>query len=479
MTVAVLWCFMINSSSDRLVAKLREWIALAPAGTQLPSTRQLVAEHELSPVTVQKALRTLIAQGLVESRPGIGTFVRSIPVTRPNDYGWQTAALGAIRNPLPQVHPSQRSFPNDVIALHSGYPDRELLPQRLVKSAFARVARSDSVLHRTEAAGLPELQAWFASELNEHLLPGLAAPTSRDVVILPGSQSGLSSIFRSLVGRGEPMLIESPTYWGAIMAAAQVGVTLIPVPSGPHGPDTEELERAFERTGARAFYAHPNFANPTGAQWSAPVAERVLEIVKEHGAFLVEDDWAKDFGISTDSSPLAARDDTGHVVYLRSLTKSVSPAVRVAGLIARGPARDRILADNQAQSMYVSGPLQAVALDVVSQPGWRSHLRSLRQQLAHRRDQLILALSQHVTDAQLQSVPAGGLNLWVQLPDETNLHQLERDCETRKLAISAGASWFPAEEAGKFLRLNYSGPNPGAFDEGARILGEELRSQWS
>ncbi len=429
-------------------------------------------------MTVQKALRTLISQGLVESRPGIGTFVRSVPVTRPNDYAWQTAALGTPRNHLPQVHPTQRAFPNDVIALHSGYPDHELLPQRLVKSAFARIARTESVLQRTEAAGLPELQAWFASELNEHLMPGLGAPTARDVVILPGSQSGLGSIFRALVGEGEPMLIESPTYWGAIMAASQVGVTLIPVPAGPHGPDTEELDRAFERTGARAFYAHPNFANPTGAQWPATVAERVLEIVKARGAFLIEDDWAKDFGISTESSPLAARDDTGHVVYLRSLTKSVSPAVRVAGLIARGPARDRILADNQAQSMYVSGPLQAVALDVVTQPGWGTHLRSLRTQLANRRDQLIGALDRHVPQAHLQSVPSGGLNLWVQLPDGTNLRQLERDCESRRLAIAAGASWFPAEESGQFLRLNYSGPNPGAFDEGARILGEALNIQW-
>lgn len=469
---------MINSSSERLVSKLREWISTAPTGAQLPSTRQLVADYELSPVTVQKALRTLITQGLIESRPGIGTFVRSIPVTRPNDYGWQTAALGATRNHLPQVHPSQRVLPNDVIALHSGYPDRELLPQRLVKSAFARVARTESVLLRTEPAGLPELQAWFASELNEHLLPGLSAPTARDVVILPGSQSGLGSIFRALVGEGEPMLIESPTYWGAIMAAAQVGVSLVPVPTGPNGPDTDELDRALERTGARAFYAHPNFANPTGAQWSPLVSERVLEIVKARGAFLIEDDWAKDFGISTESSPMAARDDTGHVVYLRSLTKSVSPAVRVAGLIARGPARDRILADNQAQSMYVSGPLQAVALDVVTQPGWGTHLRSLRQQLTNRRDQLINALHRHVPEAHLQSVPPGGLNLWAQLPDGTNLRQLEQDCETRKLAIAAGGSWFPAEESGQFLRLNYSGPNPGVFDEGARILGEALRSQY-
>lgn len=466
---------MINSSSENLVLILRNWISRAPAGTQLPSTRQLVAEHALSPVTVQKALRSLIAQGLIESRPGIGTFVRQVPVTRPQDFSWQTAALGTPRQKLPEIHPSQRTLPNDFISLHSGYPDRELLPERLVKSAFSRVARSESVLQRTDAAGLPALQTWFAAELAEHMLPGLSAPSARDVIILPGSQSGLGSIFRALVGEGQPMLIESPTYWGAILAAAQVGVTLVPIPGGPQGPDTLELDRAFERTGARAFYAHPNFANPTGAQWSPEVSERVLKIVKARGAFLIEDDWAKDFGISSDSSPLAGREDHGHVLYLRSLTKSLSPAVRVAGLIARGPARERILADHQAQSMYVSGPLQAVALDVVSQPGWKTHIKSLRQQLKNRRDLLIDSLAQHVPEAHLQQIPPGGLNLWVQLPDGIDLLRLERECETRKLAIAPGASWFPAEESGKYLRLNYSGPNPGAFDEAGRILGQALR----
>ncbi|MEU0515716.1 PLP-dependent aminotransferase family protein, partial [Amycolatopsis sp. NPDC006125] len=365
---------MSDDSSSRIVARLREWIATAEPGAKLPSTRALVAEYAASPVTVQKALRTLAAQGVVESRPGVGTFVRAVRVARANDYGWQTAALGSPPHRVPRVSTALRTVPNDVIALHSGYPDRELLPERLVRAAFARAARGASAVSRPPAAGLPELQAWFAAEL------GPAAPG--DVVVFPGSQSGLSAAFRGLVGAGAPLVLESPTYWGAILAAAQAGVRVVPVPSGPRGPDPDELDRAFRHTGARAFYAQPNFANPTGARWPAELGEEVLGVVREHGAFLIEDDWAHDFGIAADVVPLAARDDRGHVVYLRSLTKSVSPAVRVAGIIARGAARERILASAQGESMYVSGLLQAVALDVVTQPGWRTHLRGVRRQLA-------------------------------------------------------------------------------------------------
>ncbi|MHD0175148.1 winged helix-turn-helix domain-containing protein, partial [Corynebacterium diphtheriae] len=100
--VALSSIFMSHSSSDRIAQALREWVASAPAGTRLPSTRELVAHHEASPVTVQKALRMLMGQGLIESRPGVGTFVCTAPVARPQDYGWQTAALGSPQRSLPR-----------------------------------------------------------------------------------------------------------------------------------------------------------------------------------------------------------------------------------------------------------------------------------------------------------------------------------------------------------------------------------------
>lgn len=468
---------MSNSSSDRIASALRKWIASAPEGAQLPSTRRLVSEFEASPVTVQKALKALIGQGLIESRPGVGTFVRAIRTARPNDYGWQTAALGSPQHRIPNLSSALRTAPNDVIALHSGYPDKELLPERLVRAAFTRAARSEAAVSRPPTAGLPELQSWFASELGSLTPSGLTPPVASDVIVLPGSQSGLSTLFRTLVGAGQPLLIESPSYWGALLAAAQVGVQLVPIPSGPSGPSPDDLDRAFAQTGARAFYAQPNFANPTGGQWSAELGDSVLGIVREHGAFLIEDDWAHDFGITTDSAPIAARDDSGHVVYLRSLTKSVSPSVRVAGLIARGPARDRILADTGAQAMYVSAALQAVAVDVVTQPAWRTHLRSVRQQLTARRDLLVTALREYAPATHLEAVPRGGLNLWVRFPDETNLHRLARDCEAQRVIVAAGDDWFPAEPTGRYLRLNYSGPNPGAFAEAARVIGHALASE--
>lgn len=465
---------MTNDSSARIVVALRQWIAAAPPGARLPSTRTLVAEHAASAATVQRAIRSLSAAGLVETRPGTGSFTRATRVARPLEYGWQTAALRSPFSRVPPLPSAMRSAAHGAIALHSGYPDRELLPERLVRAAITRAGRSDAAVLRSPAAGMPELQGWFAAELGSAMPVGITPPAASDVIVLPGSQSGLSAIFRALIPPGEPLLIESPTYWGALLAAAQAGVRSVPVPSGPHGPDPDDLARAFRESGSRVFYGQPNYANPTGAQWSAALREQILAVIRTHGAFLVEDDWAHDFGISTDATPVAAHDDSGHVIYLRSLTKSLSPSIRIAAVIARGPARERILADRSAESMYVSGLLQAVALDVVTSPGWQSQLRSLRPQLRARRDLLLASFREHVPSAHIDRVPAGGLNLWARLPDETDLKRLVRDCEAAGVLIAAGTEWFPAEPVGKYLRLNYSGANPGAFPEGARILGDVL-----
>lgn len=429
-----------------------------------------MAEYGASPVTVQKAMQQLVRLGLVESRPGSGTFVRAAPAARAVDYGWQTAALGTAPGGLAGLSSTQRTVAPDAIGLHSGYPAAELLPERLVRQAIVRAARSDAALTRSPAAGLAELQAWFAAELASAAPSGIVPASPRDALVISGSQSGLSSIFRAVVGVGQPLLIESPSYWGAMLAAAQAGVVLVPIPSGPDGPDPDEVERAFAQTGARAFYAQPTFANPTGAQWPTATGQAVLEAVRRHGAFLIEDDWAHDLGIDAEPRPVAASDDDGHVVYLRSLTKSASPALRVAAVIARGPARDRILADRAAESMYVSGLLQAAALDVVTQPAWRTHLRGFREQLRVRRDLLISSLAAHAPSAQVESVPAGGLNLWVRLPDGTDIGQVVRDCEVRGLIIAPGSEWFPAEPSGSYVRLNYANADPARFPEAAGIL---------
>lgn len=467
---------MDNDSSGRIVEGIRTWIRTAPPGARLPSTRRLVADYGASPVTVQKALRTLAAAGLVETRPGVGTFVRTARTTRSPDYGWQSAALGAPRAVLPRTAGPLRTAPDDAVALHSGYPEPGLLPERLVRTALVRAARGAAATARPPTSGLPELRAWFATEVAAATPAARSTPSATDVVIVPGSQSGLTSIFRSLVAPGQPLLVESPTYWGAILAAHQAGVRPVPVGGDDGGPDPAQLNRALRETGARALYVQPSFANPTGIQWSPDRAQAVLDVVRQHDAFLVEDDWAHDFGIDTSAVPVAASDESGHVVYLRSLTKSMSPSIRVGAVVARGPVLERLVADRSAESLYVSALLQQAALEVVTDPGWRTHLRRLRGQLRERRDLLLDSLRRHAPELRVDRTPAGGLHLWARLPDGTDLAHLVRDCEDRGVWVASGDEWFPTEPSGPYLRLNFSGPDPARYPEAARAVAASLEA---
>lgn len=454
---------------------LRRLSAGLRPGMKLPSTRNLVAELSVSPVTVQRAVQNLVSEGLIETRPGAGNFIAKQRGRGKSDFSWQTTALGPTHRTA-RVGSIMSSVPEGSIALHSGYPTAELLPLRLLRAALIRSSRSDAIQERPPTAGLPELRTWFANELANGSGASAAAPDKNDVVITPGGQSALSSIFRALAAPGAAIVMESPTYWGAIAAARQAGLRIIPVASGPSAPAPESLEAAIRSSGAKVFYAQPQFHNPTGYQWTDAESEAIMSVMRATGAYLIEDDWAHDFAIDSPSKPLASEDPDGHVVYVRSLTKSVSPAIRVAAIVAKGPAMQRIQTDRTVDHLYVSGLLQSAALDVVTQPGWRSHNKQMIRQLRQRRDDLAALVARHLGKETLTQLPKGGLNLWLQLPDSVDALQLSQRCEGLGLLISPGPEWFPEEPPGQFIRLNYSGPHAERNEEAVRILASAMNS---
>jgi DNA-binding transcriptional MocR family regulator len=454
---------MSDDSTSAIERHLRRLVESHPAGERLPSTRTLVAEHSASPLTVQRAVQRLVGEGLIETRPGAGSFVARPRAVRHADFAWQTTALGEARAETSAVGTAMASVAPSVVAMHSGYPTEELLPGRLVRAALARAARGASALTRGDIDGQPELRSWFAGEISATAASAPSPVSADDVMITPGGQSALSSIFRALAMPGDAVIMESPTYWGAIAAARQAGLRVIPVARGAHAPSAAELDDAFASSGARLFYAQPHFANPTGALWKREERRDIMSVVRARGAYLIEDDWAHDFAIEGDVQPLLADDADGHVVYIRSLTKSLSPSLRVGAVIARGPALARIQADRTVDDLYVSGVLQSAAVDVLRDPGWRSHLGRLRIQLRDRRDELARQVEAHLGADVLTHLPRGGLNLWVRLADNVDVTGLVERSSKAGVMVAPGADWFPAEPTGAFIRLNYSGARPEQF----------------
>jgi DNA-binding transcriptional MocR family regulator len=458
-----------DNASERVVEDLRATAVTSAPGARLPSVRDLMARHRAGPQTVQRAIARLAEEGLVDPRPGRGTFVAA-PVAEPEvtapDLDWQALALGEGAADASALHTMMRLPPSGAIALSSGYPDESLQPTGLLAAALGRAARRPGAWARVPTEGVDRLRAWFASEAG-----GLFR--AHDVVVTPGAQAGLSTVMRVLAGPGVPVLVESPTFLGTIAAARMAGGRVVPVPVDRGGVRTDLLEAAFRATGAKVCVCQPLYANPHGASLALDRRAELLRIVRDAGAFLVEDDYARDLPLDDDPPPPLASDDRdGHVVYLRSLTKAAAPGLRVGAIAARGAAGARIRAARVVDDFIVAGPLQEAALDLVASPAWRRHRRTTAAALIERRDLLVAAIRRHVPGARVELVPRGGFSLWVGLPDGLDDVAVAAAAEREGVIVSPGRPWFPAEAPGPYLRLTFAAAPAAELDRGARILGE-------
>ncbi|KAK1183325.1 PLP-dependent aminotransferase family protein [Streptomyces sp. NBS 14/10] len=470
-----------RSSVAELASILRAELNRYSPGEKLPSSRALVDRYRVSPVTVSRALAALRAEGLVVTRPGAGAFRATRPrageeAPRPGDTSWQEVALS--------VETSGESVPRSVDAsgvlmtlavpppgaleLHGGYLHPSLQPERALAAALARAGRRPGAWDRPPIEGLPELRAWFAAEIGG----GALAPS--EVLITAGGQSALTTALRALAPPGAPVLVESPTYPGAIAAARAFGLRPVPVPVDADGVRTDLLEQALRTSGARVFLCQPLFQNPTGAVLSAERRREVLRVAREAGAFVIEDDFARRLA-HEDAGPLpatlAADDPDGVVVHVCSLTKVTSASLRVGALTARGPALERLRAIQVVDSFFVPRPLQEAALELVGSPAWTRHLRTVAAELRIRREALATGVRRDFPELALRHVPPGGFHLWLRLPDGADEAALTAAAQRAGVAVAPGRPYFCAEPPAPHLRLGFaSAASAGELAEGLRRL---------
>lgn len=458
-----------DNTEGRITTAVRAAAASLPPGSCLPSVRTLMAAHHASPVTVQRAIARLAAEGVVEARPGRGTFVAAAAPSAPAaDLSWQQVPLPGVALDTCGLDELLALAPPGAIVLSSGYMEPSLQPVAALGAALGRAGRRPGAWGRLPVEGLPELRAWFALQAGGEL-------AGHDVVISSGGQSALGTTFRALGTPGDTVLVESPTYNGALAAARAAGLRTVAVPADADGIRTDLLADALERTGARILYVQPAFANPHGATLSAARRPEVMAIARAAGAFVVEDHWASDLAIDGDPPPpLVADDPDGHVVHLRSLTKSAAPGLRIAAVAARGAAGARLRAARVVDDFFVSGPLQHAALDLVSSSAWRTHKRRLRAGLRERRDALAAAVTRELPQLELGPLPRGGLHLWARLPDGLDDEDVARRAAAIGVVVSPGRRWFPGDAPAPHLRLTFAAEPAARLAEGAARLASVL-----
>jgi DNA-binding transcriptional MocR family regulator len=462
-----------DSSIDRVGSALRECARAMRPGERLPSTRELTARYGVSPVTLSRALAALAAEGVLVTRPGSGTYVaeRAMRAVEPPDLSWQTLTLGDRTVDATSVAFLLQTEPAGTVSLAGGYPHPSLLPNRALGAALARAGRRPDASERPPPAGIPALRAWFARSLG-------AAVAPEDVLVTGGAQAALSAAFRAIVPSGAPVLLESPTYIGAIAVARAARLRTVPVPTDEQGVQPDQLAAAFAATGARLFYCQPTFHNPTGTVLASHRRGQVLAAAREAGAFVIEDDFARWLSHERPAPPPLLADDTdGRVVHIASLTKASSPNLRVGALIARGPVAERLRALRLVDDFFVPRVLQEAALELVSAPAWRGHLSRLAAALAERRAALSAALTDQLPDVLVNRLPVGGLHLWARLPDHVDDLALAAQARAAGVLVGPGRPYFCAEPPAAYVRLSFAAVrNVGELRQGVHRLANALGS---
>jgi DNA-binding transcriptional MocR family regulator len=456
-----------------LTRALREIVASGAPGQRLPSVRTLQQRHGVSPLTVQSAVRELAAEGLVVARPGSGTFIAQAP--RPaglaaglSDTSWQQAALAG--EALPDVTQTLSLFTKPaagVIRLTGGYLDESLVPSAALTASMGRALRRPGTWGRASLEGNEGLRQWFAREIG-----GVDAS---NVIVTSGGQAALSIAIRALARPGESIVMESPSYTGAISIARSYGLDIAAVPVDERGMRTDLLPGILERSGARVVLTQPLFGNPSGTTLAPERRAELMGIAERHGVFVIEDDYAHDLAIESGAPPsLASSDPHGHVVHIRSLTKPVAAGLRVAALTAKGAAYARLRSAKSLEDFYVAGPLQETAADFLNSPAWATHKRRVSAALALRRDTLVSSLAARLPELRIPVRPRGGMHLWARLPDDIDDVLLASAALAEGVAVIAGRAWFPAEPDGPYLRLTYGETPAEEIPEGVDRLARAI-----
>jgi 2-aminoadipate transaminase len=453
------------------------------AGNRLPPERRLAATLGVDRSTVIAAYRELAADGLVEAHVGRGTTI-----SQPKDAAWHAAGPAQRLNWQQLLAPTVDSDPlldelgalserRDVISFVSGIPAPEFYPIAEFRSLLDEALgdRGEGLLQYCPPEGFDPLRTAIAGRMTSH---GTEV-SARRVLICAGSQQGLYLLARALLEPGDTVVVEAPTYHGALLVFRAVGARVIAVPVDRHGLDIDRLHDLLGRRSVKLIYTLPTFQNPTGVTLSLDRRERLLAIARRHGVPIVEDD---PYGAlrydGTDVPPLLGLDRTpgGSVIYLSTFSKILFPGFRLGWIVAPEPVIAR-LAWVKALVDLDSNPLaQWAVAEYLHRGRLDEHLARLRTIYPERLDSLSVALAQSAGPTLTWHRPPGGFYLWTRLAAGLRAREVLTE------AISLGAAFVPGDlyhvDGGgrDTMRLAFSGLPPDQLALGADRLGRAIHT---
>ncbi len=363
-----------------------------------------------------------------------------------------------------------------VISFAGGLPSPRAFPVEAMRDACARVLRDTpcEALQYAASEGFEPLREWVAGELQER---GLCVGASQ-VLITTGSQQGLDLLAKVLIDAGSTVLVESPTYLGALQAFAPMGPRFAGVAGDDDGPIVEAMTTATYTSGAdaRFFYLLPNFQNPTGRIIGEGRRAELVERAEAIGLPLVEDDPYGELWFDTPPPPcLAGRNPEG-TVYLGSFSKVLAPGLRLGYAVAPPSLMPKLLQAKQAADLHTPGFNQRVAYEVIRNGFLDQHVPTIRALYKAQRDAMLAALERHMPAGVRWNRPAGGMFLWLQLPSAMSAAELLPRAVERGVAFVPGTPFFADAPQADTLRLSFVTASVEQIEAGIAALGEAVRA---
>jgi 2-aminoadipate transaminase len=370
----------------------------------------------------------------------------------------------------------------DVISFAGGLPAPEVFPVEEFRRACNHVLdhQGAEALQYGTTDGYVPLREMIARHTNR-----LGIGVSKDnIMITSGSQQALDLLGKIFINHGDRILVENPTYLGAIQAWNAYGADYIPVALDDEGMDTRQLEDAL-RKGPKFIYVLPNFQNPTGCTLTLERRKQLIKLADQYGVPIIEDDPYGQLRYEGEDLPAVELLDsqmrdktnayTGNVIYLSTFSKILAPGLRLAWVIAPTEVINKLVLAKQGADLHTSTFNQIVAHEVGQHGYLDRHVKLIQATYRERRNVMIESLEEHMPNGVTWTNPQGGLFLWVNMPEQVNAIDMFKDAVAQKVAYVPGENFFACGGGENSMRLNFSCTKPELINEGIARLSKVIK----
>ncbi|MED4227114.1 PLP-dependent aminotransferase family protein [Neobacillus cucumis] len=425
-------------------------------GFKLPPQRTIAKVFEVNRSTVVTAYDELIAEGLIEGKSGSGTRVVNntwnlLATTPPPDWN-SYVKVGTHKPNLPTIQEiNQAEFIPNIIRLGTGELSPNLIPSTSMKKIFHQLSKSEISYGYEEPKGLLSLREQIANYLGTI---GISASPS-SILIVSGALQALHLISVGLLNRGSTVLTEKPSYLHSLNVFQSAGMRLVGIPLDKEGIQANLIQQYKKQQKAALLYTIPTFHNPTGTLMTLERRKQLLDTCQQEQLPLIEDDVYRELWFDeSPPKPIKAFDKHGLVLYLGSLSKSLSPGLRIGWIVGPDPVVEH-LADIKMQTDYGSSSLsQWAAVEWFSSGLYYKHINEVREQLKTRRDFTLDILNKYFSDIAIWDKPTGGFYIWLRLLPSLSMRKLFEMALAEGILLNPGNVYD--NQAEQYLRISYS-----------------------